>query len=70
MPGVYCFSFVCVRLLTNKNNISESIYTINFIFGGNIPSDKMMKGFDFKKIRHKLRPGGCGGVCVCVWIVP
>ena len=30
---------------------------MNLIIGGDIPSDKRMKGFDYKKIRPMLRVG-------------
>ena len=53
---------MCVCETVCEQNISKNIDSINFIFGGGLPSDPRRKPFDF----DKNRPGVRVRVCVCV----
>ncbi len=57
--GVSYFHFVCpsVGVSVCVQNISKNIESINFIFGGGLPSDTRRKPFDFEKNRPGVRVG-------------
>ncbi len=54
---MYPYLSVCIL---SEQNISKSVPLINFIFGGSLPSDLVIEGFDFEKY--------CPGVRVSVGV--
>ncbi len=53
----FYFYFVCLCHVSLFKISKEKIESINFIFGGDLPSDTRKKPFDFEKNRPRVRVG-------------